>query len=84
MSIPGILVGSDAPIELDRGAIAARLADPRVRHYYDTAGIDIERLLNEYLAAPASYTPDFNRDALIDFNTDLFPKDEYDLTSRRP
>ena len=81
MSIPGtILVGSDTPIELDRGAIAARLADPRVRQYYDMAGINIERLLNEYLAAPTWYTPDFNREALTDFNTDLFPKDEYDLT----
>jgi hypothetical protein len=84
MSIPGILVGSDTPIELDRGAIAARLADPRVRLYYDSAGIDIERLLKDYLAAPASYAPDFNRAALTDFNTDLFPKDEYDLASRRP
>ena len=82
MSVPGILVGSDTAIELDRGAIAARLADPRVRNYYETAGIDIERLLKEYLAEPASYTPDFNRDALTDFNTDLFPKDEYDLASR--
>ena len=83
MSFPGIiLVGSETPIEFDRGAIAARLADPRVRHYYDTAGIDIERLLNAYLAAPASYTPDFNRDAMTDFNTDRFPKDEYDLASR--
>jgi predicted membrane-bound spermidine synthase len=84
MSIRGILVGSETPIEIDRRAIAERLADPRVSHYYEAAGIDIERLLNDYLAAPASYTPDFNRDALTDFNTDLFPKDEYDLALRRP
>ena len=84
MSIPGILVGSETPIEIDRGAIAARLEDSRVRQYYDTAGIDIERLLKEYLAAPALYSPDFNRGSLTDFNTDLFPKDEYDLVSRRP
>jgi spermidine synthase len=84
MSIPGtILVGSETPIELDRGAIASRLAEPRVRQYYDMAGIDIERLLNDYLAAPAWYTPDFDRRALTDFNTDLFPKDEYDLGSPR-
>ena len=84
MSIAGtIMVGSDTPIEFDRRSIAARLAVPRVRQYYEMAGIDIERLLNEYLAAPTWYTPDFNRDALTDFNTDLFPKDEYDLTPRR-
>jgi predicted membrane-bound spermidine synthase len=83
MSIPGILIGSETPIELDRKAIASRLADHRVRHYYNTAGIDIERLLTDYLTAPAIYTPDFNRAALTDYNTDLFPKDEYDLALRR-
>jgi spermidine synthase len=84
MVLPGILIGSDSPIELDRGAIAARLAAPRVRHYYDTAGIDIERLLNQYLAAPASFAPAFNRETLTDFNRDLFPRDEYALALRRP
>jgi hypothetical protein len=40
--------------------------------------------LTPYLAALAIYTPDFDRDALTDFNTDRFPKDEYDLALRRP
>jgi spermidine synthase len=82
ISLPGILIGSDSPIEIDRGAIAARLADARVREYYGNAGMDIERLVEGYLASPDSFTPDFNRGALTDFNTDLFPKDEYDLGPR--
>jgi len=81
VSVPGILLGSTEPIAFDRAAIAGRLADPRVRDYYARAGIDIEQLMNAYLdREPARYGPDFDRDTLTDFNTDLFPKDEYDLT----
>jgi spermidine synthase len=79
LALPGMLVGSKAPIHIDRAAIAARVADPRVAGYYGAAGIDIERLLNEFIGAPAYYTPADNRDGLIDVNTDLFPRDEYDL-----
>jgi hypothetical protein len=82
--LPGILVGSSAPIDVDRAVVAGRVADPRVRHYYEAAGIDIARLLNEFLAEPRFYGPDFDRRSLTDFNTDLFPKDEYDLSARRP
>ena len=83
VSVPGILIGSDTPIDLDRRTIATRTADPRVRRYYEAAGIDIERLLDDYLAAPVSYPPAFDREALTDFNTDRFPRDEYDLAPRR-
>jgi spermidine synthase len=82
LSFPGILLGSNSPIELDRTAIAARLSDRRVRDHYARAGIDAEHLMAFYLTDPARYTPDFNRDTLTDFNTDLFPKDEYDLGTR--
>jgi spermidine synthase len=80
LSVPGILIGSNDPIELNREAIASRLADQRVRDHYARAGIDAEQLMSSYLAEPARYNPDFDRAALTDFNTDLFPKDEYDLT----
>jgi hypothetical protein len=40
-------------------------------------------MIGEYLAEPAVYRPDFNRSALTDVNTDLFPKDEFDLSRRR-
>jgi spermidine synthase/MFS family permease len=84
VGVPGILLGSDEPIAFDRAMIAGRLADPRARDYYARAGIDIERLMSAYLdREPARYGPDFDRDALTDFNTDLFPKDEYDLRPLR-
>jgi spermidine synthase len=80
VSVPGILVGSNDPIDVDRDAIAKRLADPHVREHYARAGIDAEQLMSSYLIAPARYGPDFDRTRLTDFNTDLFPKDEYDLS----
>jgi predicted membrane-bound spermidine synthase len=83
VSLPGILLGSSDPIDLDREAVAQRLADPRVRDHYARAGIDAEQLMSFYLAGPGRYGPDFDRTALTDFNTDLFPRDEYDLETQR-
>ncbi len=80
VSVPGILVGSSEPITLDREQILQRLADPRVDDHYTRAGINVRELMSSYLVNPARYTPDFNRAVLTDFNTDLFPKDEYDLS----
>jgi len=34
----------------------------------------------EYLTEPARYGPEFSRESLGDFNTDLFPRDEFDLS----
>jgi spermidine synthase len=81
VSLPQMMVGSNTAIELDRGSIAERLVQSDVERYYRSAGIDIARLFEEFLAAPVIYTPDFDRSGLTDFNTDLFPKDEYDLSS---
>ena len=79
LSAQGVLVGSSQPINLDRDALARRIADPRVRDHYLRAGIDVAELMSSYLAAPAHYAPDFNREALADVNSDLFPKDEYNI-----
>jgi len=80
ISVPGILLGSTQPIALDRPALAARMADARVFEHYRRAGVDIEQLMAGYLAAePGQYGPEFDRTTLTDFNTDLFPRDEYDL-----
>ena len=79
VSVPGVLLGSRKPIAFDRETIAARLSEPAVRDYYMRAGIDVETLMGPYLTDPASYGPDFPRETLTDFNTDLFPKDEFDL-----
>ncbi len=81
VSVPGILLGSSQPFEVDRTAVAARAADPRVREYYRRAGVDVEALVRQYLdGESARFGPDFDRATLVDLNTDLFPKDEYDLS----
>jgi spermidine synthase len=82
VNVPGVLIGSNEPFDMHAQAIAKRLADPRVRDHYARAGVDIAALLAPYFkAASAPIGPEFNRAALLDVNTDLFPKDEYDLTS---
>jgi spermidine synthase len=82
VGMPGILIGSNDPIQIDRAAIEARLADAATREYFGRAGIDISKLLATYLDAPTVYTPAYPRQQLVDVNTDLFPKDEFDLSPR--
>ncbi len=81
VSLPGILLGSSQPFDIDRALVAARVADPRVREHFRRAGVDIEALARQYLDGPsARFGPDFDRTTLRDLNTDLFPKDEFDLS----
>ena len=82
VGMPGILIGSNDPIQVDRAAIDARLDDAATRQYFGRAGIDIRKLLATYLDAPTLYTPAYPRQQLADVNTDLFPKDEFDLSPR--
>jgi hypothetical protein len=80
IGVPGILLGSSQPIVFDRAVLATRMADARVREHYRRAGIDIALLMDGYIASePGRYGPDFDRTTLTDFNTDLFPRDEFDL-----
>jgi len=81
ISVPGILLGSSQPFEIDRTMVAARAAGARVREHFHRAGIDIEALVRQYLDGPsARFGPEFDRTTLTDVNTDLFPRDEYDLS----
>ena len=75
-----ILIGSTQPITFDRAAVVARLSDPRVRKHYDAAGIDIHGLLSTYLQAPIVHGPEQARDPKAETNTDLFPRDEFDVS----
>jgi spermidine synthase len=79
ISMGTTFIGSNQPIAFDRQAIAARLADPRVRRHYQVAGVDIDSLLQRYLDAAMVYAPGEGRDSQAETNTDLFPRDEYDL-----
>ncbi len=80
LSLPDILIGSTRPIVFDRAAVEARLADPRVRRHYELAGIDIRALLSPYLQAPVIVGPDDVRDNGAETLTDLFPRDEFDIS----
>jgi spermidine synthase len=83
LKVPGIMIGSETPIAVDRQAIAARLAASGARDYYGAAGIDIERMFEEYLSKAETYGPGSGRQHLAERNTDLFPRDEFDLSRPR-
>jgi spermidine synthase len=75
-----IMMGSNAPIDVDREAILRRLSDPQVVSYYARAGVNIQELLAPYLqGASQSFSVAHNRSGSIDINTDLHPKDEFDI-----
>ena len=63
-------------------AIEARLSDPWTQQHFAAAQIDIGALLSPLVANAAVYGPEFSRQALTDINTDLFPRDEFDLSPR--
>ena len=76
-------IGTTIPLSLDRPAIADRMRQPFTRDYYRRGEIDIEKLLAPYLLRdPRVYGPDFDRQALVDVNRDLFPKDEFAIDYR--
>jgi hypothetical protein len=79
MEMSDIFIGSTRPIVFDRAAVQARLSDPRVRSHYESAGVDIDALLSTYLEAPLFHGPDDPRDNNAEVNTDLFPRDEFDI-----
>ena len=77
------LVASDAPIAWDPAALVARVREPFAAADYRRGNVDGEALVAEVVAsAVRSYGPEYDRSAIEDVNTDLFPKDEY-LTSSR-
>lgn len=73
-----VVMGSNDPIQMDRAAIMARLNDSSTDSYYRWAGVEIGQLLRPYIQGPwRGYGPDHDRAALVDINTDLYPKDEF-------
>jgi spermidine synthase len=75
-----ILMGSDAPIEMNGPAILERLRRPEVASHFGLSGVDIETMLGPYLAGPwhadgrSRERPDAG-----DINTDLHPRDEFEI-----
>jgi spermidine synthase len=75
-----IMMGSDAPIEMNGPAIHERLRQPAVASYFGLSGVDIEAMLQPYLAGPWSEDGrSRERPDAGDINTDLRPRDEFDI-----
>jgi predicted membrane-bound spermidine synthase len=75
-----IAIGSNAPIAFDRDAVERRVSTPGVVERFALAGIDVRELLHPYLSGDAqSYDPSYDRSSLTDINTDLDPRDEFEL-----
>ncbi len=72
-----MILGSSEEIQWDTKAISARLTSSFSRSYYSRAGIDVESFIPVFAAQHRVFTPGFDRSKLEDFNTDLFPKDEF-------
>ena len=75
-----VLMGSDQPIVVDREAIVDRLTQFRVTSHFEWAGVEVYPLLRPYIAGGwREYAPSYDRSAIDDINTDLFPRDEFNL-----
>jgi spermidine synthase len=74
-----IMMGSDAPIEVSSQRILERLRLRKVSDYFAASGVDIEALLGPALTGP--WRQDGKSRALEpgDINTDLYPRDEFDI-----
>ncbi len=78
IEIDGILIGSEQQIEVDTGTIERKLADPFVVDHYQRIGASITPLLKHLLQGTfRQYSPDLERLARSDLNSDLFPRDEF-------
>lgn len=76
--VDGIALGSEQPIAVEPDAILSRLADPFTAEHYGRVGGDLRPLLANLIAGKFSrYSPETDRPAKGDLNSDLFPKDEY-------
>jgi hypothetical protein len=73
-----ILIGAAEPIEFDRDAIRLRMDSPFTQAYYAKAGIDVKKIATPYFEQTIEgITPGRSGDEIVDFNSDLFPRDEY-------
>ena len=74
-----IMMGSDAPIEVNSHAILERLRHRKVSDYFASSGVDIETLLAPAVAGPWHSDGQSRAIEPSDINTDLHPRDEFDL-----
>ncbi|GAB2554186.1 fused MFS/spermidine synthase [Spirosoma aerophilum] len=75
-----VLIGSNQPITVEWNVIQQRAATSFSRAHYQSAGIDLWRILAKY-GAHIHALPG-NQPIGPEINTDLFPKDEYSIRQR--
>jgi len=81
--VDGIAIGSEQPILVEPETIARRLADPFTADYYRRVGGDLQPLVANLIAGEfRRYSPEAERPAKSDLNSDLFPRDEYMVPPR--
>lgn len=79
-----ILIGSRDPIRVQASEIQQRLNQPEVQAHFQRAKIAINDQMAPYVKdnMPIGLIgPDFDRSNMTDINTDLFPRDEFSLSS---
>lgn len=81
LSFGDVVFGSNGPIAYDKEAIRTRMAGESVQNYYALAGSGVIDLVSQFLDShqPVLLGPDYDRSGLTDINSDLFPKDEFQL-----
>jgi spermidine synthase len=74
-----IAIGSVEPIRWDPKAVHARLFAPFARDYYARDGFDLESMARrvDELSPPRVFGPEYDRKGIVDFNSDLYPRDEF-------
>lgn len=72
-----LILGSNEKINWDIEKISERLRNPFTKSYYARVGVDVESLIAIFSAHHEMFAPQFDRTKLTDYNTDLFPKDEF-------
>jgi spermidine synthase len=81
--VDGIAIGSEQPIPAEPDTIMRRLADPFTAEYYRRVGADLQPLMANLLAGEfRRFSPEEERPAKDDLNSDLFPRDEYMVPPR--
>jgi spermidine synthase/MFS family permease len=73
-----VAIGSDGPIPFDPAVVRARMTRQFTEAYYAAGRVHIADDLAPLLEKPPTvFGPETNRDALVNVNRDLFPRDEF-------
>lgn len=72
-----ILIGSNEPIRWDPDAVLKRAESTFSSRYCAQSEKPLEDIWEVFRQEPTVIPADIDRSTIVDFNSDLFPKDEY-------